>query len=72
MECEICGKTVPEDNPIRAKIEGSVMVVVKSVQNLEEYKKHLHNLNLDSNPKERKLKVLNVVATPEEMNLPKN
>lgn len=34
MECEICGKTVPEDNPIRAKIEGSVMVVCKECSKL--------------------------------------
>ena len=31
MECEICGKEVPEHNPIRAKIEGSVMVSVMVV-----------------------------------------
>ena len=34
MECEICGKTVPEHNPIRAKIEGSVMVVCKECSKL--------------------------------------
>lgn len=34
MECEICGKIVPENNPIRAKIEGSVMVVCKDCSKL--------------------------------------
>ena len=34
MECEICGKPVPEHNPIRAKIEGSVMVVCKDCAKL--------------------------------------
>ena len=34
MECEICGKPVPEHNPIRAKIEGSVMVVCKECSKL--------------------------------------
>ncbi|MEE1133839.1 MAG: TIGR00270 family protein, partial [Methanobrevibacter sp.] len=34
MECEICGKPVPENNPIRAKIEGSVMVVCKECSKL--------------------------------------
>ena len=34
MECEICGKNVPEHNPIRAKIEGSVMVVCKECSKL--------------------------------------
>ncbi|WP_405304832.1 multiprotein bridging factor aMBF1 [Methanobrevibacter sp.] len=34
MECEICGKEVPEHNPIRAKIEGSVMVVCKECSKL--------------------------------------
>ena len=33
-ECEICGKPVPENNPIRAKIEGSVMVVCKECSKL--------------------------------------
>ena len=34
MECEICGKTIPENNPIRAKIEGSVMMVCKECSKL--------------------------------------
>ena len=34
MECEISGKPVPENNPIRAKIEGSVMVVCKECSKL--------------------------------------
>ena len=34
MECEICGKTIPENNPIRAKIEGSVMIVCKDCSKL--------------------------------------
>ena len=34
MECEICGKSVPEDNPIKAKIEGSVMIVCKECSRL--------------------------------------
>ena len=34
MACEICGKPVPENNPIRAKIEGSVMVVCKECSKL--------------------------------------
>jgi len=34
MECEICGKPVPENNPLRAKIEGSVMVVCKECSKL--------------------------------------
>ncbi|MBR2666076.1 multiprotein bridging factor aMBF1 [Methanobrevibacter sp.] len=34
MECEICGKPVPENNPIRAEIEGSVMVVCKECSKL--------------------------------------
>ena len=34
MECEICGKPVPENNQIRAKIEGSVMVVCKECSKL--------------------------------------
>ena len=39
MECEICGKTVPEHNPIRAKIEGSVMVVCKECSRLGKIQK---------------------------------
>lgn len=34
MECEICGKPVPEHNPTRAKIEGSVMVVCRECAKL--------------------------------------
>ena len=39
MECEICGKEVPEHNPIRAKIEGSVMVVCKECSKKKKKKK---------------------------------
>ncbi len=39
MECEICGKAVPEHNPIRAKIEGSVMVVCKECSKLGKIQK---------------------------------
>ena len=39
MECEICGKPVPEHNPIRAKIEGSVMVVCKECSRLGKIQK---------------------------------
>ena len=39
MECEICGKPVPEHNPIRAKIEGSVMVVCKECAKLGKIQK---------------------------------
>ena len=39
MECEICGKTVPENNPIKAKIEGSVMVVCKECSKLGKIQK---------------------------------
>ena len=39
MECEICGKPVPEHNPIRAKIEGSVMVVCKECSKLGKIQK---------------------------------
>ena len=39
MECEICGKPVPENNPIRAKIEGSVMVVCKECSRLGKIQK---------------------------------
>ena len=39
MECEICGKSVPEHNPIRAKIEGSVMVVCKECSKLGKIQK---------------------------------
>lgn len=39
MECEICGKSVPENNPIRAKIEGSVMVVCKECSKLGKVQK---------------------------------
>ena len=34
MECEIYDKPVPQNNPIRAKIEGSVMVVCKECSKL--------------------------------------
>ena len=39
MECEICGKPVPENNPIKAKIEGSVMVVCKECAKLGKIQK---------------------------------
>ena len=39
MECEICGKEIPEHNPIRAKIEGSVMVVCKECSRLGKVQK---------------------------------
>ena len=39
MECEICGKPVPENNPIRAKIEASVMVVCKECSKLGKIQK---------------------------------
>ena len=39
MECVICGKPVPEHNPIRAKIEGSVMVVCKECSKLGKIQK---------------------------------
>lgn len=39
MECEICGKSVPEHNPIRARIEGSVMVVCKECSKLGKIQK---------------------------------
>lgn len=39
MECEICGKSVPENNPIKAKIEGSVMVVCKECSKLGKIQK---------------------------------
>ena len=39
MECEICGKPVPENNPIRAKIEGSVVVVCKECSKLGKIQK---------------------------------
>lgn len=39
MECEICGKEVPENNPIKAKIEGSVMVVCKECSKLGKIQK---------------------------------
>ena len=39
MECEICGKPVPENNPIKAKIEGSVMIVCKECAKLGKIQK---------------------------------
>ena len=39
MECEICGKPVPEHNPIRAKIEGSVKIVCKECSKLGKIQK---------------------------------
>ncbi len=57
MECEICGKPVPENNPIRAKIEGSVMVVCKecsklgTVQKAPSKPKYVKQNNKSSRPK---------------------
>ena len=39
MECEICGKIVPETNPIKAKIEGSVMIVCEECSKLGKVQK---------------------------------
>ncbi len=39
MECEICGKELPENNPIRAKIEGSIMIVCKECSKLGKIQK---------------------------------
>ena len=39
MECEICGKSLPENNPIKAKIEGSVMIVCKECSKLGKIQK---------------------------------
>ena len=39
MECEICGKTIPENNPIKVKIEKSVMIVCKECSKLGEVQK---------------------------------
>ena len=39
MECEICGKEVPENNPIMAKIEGLVIVVCKECSKLGKIQK---------------------------------
>ena len=39
MECEICGKSIPEDSPIKAKIEGSVMIVCKECSKLGKIQK---------------------------------
>ena len=39
MECEICGKPVNKHNPIRAKIEGSVMVVCSDCAKLGKIQK---------------------------------
>ena len=39
MECEICGKPVNKHNPIRAKIEGSVMVVCSECAKLGKIQK---------------------------------
>lgn len=39
MECEICGKSVSEHNPIRSKIEGSVMVVCSECAKLGKIQK---------------------------------
>ena len=45
MECEICGKPVPEHNPIRAKIEGSVMVVCKECSKLPPKPRYVQQKN---------------------------
>ncbi len=56
MECEICGKTVPENNPIRAKIEGSVMVVCKECSKLGTIQKAPPKPKFRQQPKGKKLK----------------
>ena len=54
MECEICGKEVPEHNPIRAKIEGSVMVVCKECAKLGTIQKAPPKPRFQQNKKGRK------------------
>lgn len=54
MECEICGKPVPENNPIRAKIEGSVMVVCKECAKLGTIQKAPPKPRFQQNKKGRK------------------
>ena len=54
MECEICGKPVPEHNPIRAKIEGSVMVVCKECAKLGTIQKAPPKPRFQQNKKGRK------------------
>ena len=56
MECEICGKTVPENNPIRAKIEGSVMVVCKECSKLGTIQKAPPQPRFRQQPKGKKAK----------------
>ena len=54
MECEICGKPVPEHNPIRAKIEGSVMVVCKECSKLGTIQKTPHKPKFRKQNKSKK------------------
>lgn len=56
MECEICGKPVPENNPIRAKIEGLVMVVCKECSKLGTIQKAAPQSKFRQQPKGRKSK----------------
>lgn len=56
MECEICGKPVPEHNPIRAKIEGSVMVVCKECSKLGTIQKAPPKPKFRQQPKGKKQK----------------
>lgn len=54
MECEICGKPVPENNPIKAKIEGSVMVVCKECSKLGKIQKEPPKPKFRQQPKGKK------------------
>ena len=66
MECEICGKEVPEHNPIRAKIEGSVMVVCKECSKLGKIQK------TPSKPKFRKQEKSKRTTTTRNRNYSRN
>ena len=54
MECEICGKPVSETNPIRAKIEGSVVVVCKECSKLGKIQKAPPKPKFQQNKKGKK------------------
>ncbi len=54
MECEICGKQVNETNPIRAKIEGSVMVVCEECSKLGKIQKTPPKPKFQQNKKSKK------------------
>ena len=54
MECEICGKQVNETNPIRAKIEGSVMVVCEECSTLGKIQKTPPKPKFQQNKKGKK------------------